>query len=586
MKIHVLAEEVASKIAAGEVVERPVSVVKELIENSIDAEATRIIVEIIDGGTKSIRVSDNGTGIPVDELEIALERHATSKITKETELEHLHTMGFRGEALPSIGAVSRLVITSTASGYPQGGFVETVYGKKGKRGAAASREGTSVLVEDLFSNVPARKKFLKSTSAETARINAMVNKLALAHPEVGFTLVSNGTEKFNSNGSGDLKEIMSSTYDSQTVDSLIPVEGERSKGSRLSGYVSSPSITRANRSAINIFVNKRWVESRILSQAVDDSYKGLLMKHRHPIAVLHLEIPPSEVDVNVHPAKREVRFRNEGFVFSLIIRTIRELLISYSPVPLITPDLSLGFASQAQPRVGDNATINRNQPSGDYYFNAEYRHTDEIKPTNDSGIKSEFGLFPKQILPTLRVIGQASQTYVIAEGPSGIFLIDQHAAHERTNYEAILKKFEAEKPDTQLLLEPLVLDLSPEQIETLDQFHATLLGHGFQIEPFGERSYLARGFPSGVSRIDPETLLIEILRMLKQTNSYSQAFESLAASIACHSSIKAGDTITHDEMTSLIRKLEQSKSPNTCPHGRPTMIELTTVQLEHRFGRR
>ena len=586
MKIRILAEEVASKIAAGEVVERPVSVVKELIENSIDAMATRIIVETVDGGTKSIRVSDNGVGIPAEELEIALERHATSKITKETELDELHTMGFRGEALPSIAAVSRLVITSRARGFTDGGFVETLYGKKVGSGSAGSAEGTSVLIEGLFENVPARKKFLKSASAETARINSIVNKLALAHPRIGFTLISNGSEKFNSNGSGDLKEIISSIYDQQTVDSLIAVESESSNGSRISGYVSSPAITKANRSAINIFVNKRWIESRLLSQAVDDAYKGLLMKHRHPVAVLHLELSPSEVDVNVHPAKREARFSNEGLVFSLIIRTIRELLIAYSPVPLITPDVSSGLSSQTQAMVGDTIPVNQNQTSLHYYSDTRHLHSNEAQSSFDSEPKLESDLFPKQVLPTLRVIGQASQTYVIAEGPSGIFLIDQHAAHERTNYEAVLEKFEAKKPDTQLLLEPLVLDLSPEQIETLDQFSETLLGHGFQIEPFGERSYLARGFPNGISRVDPETLLVEILRMLKQTNSYSQAFESLAASIACHSSIRAGDAITHDEMTSLIRKLEKSKSPNTCPHGRPTMIELTKPQLERQFGRR
>ena len=586
MKIRILTEEVASKIAAGEVVERPVSVVKELIENSIDAAATRIIVETVDGGTKSIRVSDNGTGIPGEELEIALERHATSKITNETELEDLHTMGFRGEALPSIAAVSRLLITSRARGFTHGGFVETVYGKKVGSGPAGSAEGTSVLVEDLFENVPARKKFLKSTTAETTRINAIVNKLALANPKIGFTLISNGSEKFNSNGSGDLKEIISSIYDHQTVESLIAVEAESSNGSRLSGYVSSPASTKANRSAISIFVNKRWIESRVLSQAVDDAYKGLLMKHRHPIAVLHLELSPSEVDVNVHPAKREARFSNEGLVFSFIIRTIRELLVSYSPVPLITSDLASQFEGQTHRRVGDIKSVNQTQNYGHYYSSTGHLQSNKTEPFFHSERKLESDLFPKQVLPTLRVIGQASQTYVIAEGPSGIFLIDQHAAHERINYEATLEKFEAKKPDTQLLLEPLVLDLSPEQIETLDQFSETLIRHGFQIEPFGERSYLARGFPNGISRVDPETLLVEILKMLKQTNSYSQAFESLAASIACHSSIRAGDIITHDEMTSLIRKLEKSKSPNTCPHGRPTMIELTKAQLESEFGRR
>ena len=448
MKIRILAEEVASKIAAGEVVERPVSVVKELIENSIDAAATRIIVETVDGGTKSIRVSDNGTGIPAEELEIALERHATSKITNETELEDLHTMGFRGEALPSIAAVSRLLITSRARGFTNGGFVETVYGKKVASGPAGSAEGTSVLVEDLFENVPARKKFLKSTTAETTRINAIVNKLALANPRIGFTLISNGSEKFNSNGSGDLKEIISSIYDPQTVESLIAVEAESSNGSRLSGYVSSPASTKANRSAISIFVNKRWIENRVLSQAVDDAYKGLLMKHRHPIAVLHLELSPSEVDVNVHPAKREARFSNEGLVFSLIIRTIRELLVSYSPVPLITPDLTSQFEGQTHRRVGDIKSVNQTQTYGDYYSNTGHLQSNKPEPFFDSEPKLESNLFPKQVLPTLRVIGQASQTYVIAEGPSGIFLIDQHAAHERINYEATLEKFETKKPDT------------------------------------------------------------------------------------------------------------------------------------------
>ncbi|MFC1935297.1 DNA mismatch repair endonuclease MutL [Chloroflexota bacterium] len=573
MPIRVLSQSVAAKIAAGEVVERPASVVKELVENSLDAGATRITVEVQGGGIDLIRVTDDGEGIPVLDLELALERHATSKIADEGDLQSIGTLGFRGEALPSIAAVSRMVLTSRARGTDQGAFIRLSGGVMERKGAAGCPEGTSVTVQDLFANVPARRKFLRSAAAESARIRNLVTQLALGHPHVRFQLVNNGRESLSTSGNGSFRDALVIVYDSQTVEGILEVGGSDSEGRRTWGYVSPPSLHRANRSAINFYVNRRWVLSRLLLQAVEEAYRGLLMEGRHPLVALQVELPPAEVDVNVHPAKREVRFHHEGSVFSLVQRGVRETLVAQSPVPLVAP----------QP-VG--AVPFRSGPIPARTRQQEPLPWSILIPPKTQTPGEESLRAMTDTLPALRVLGQAGGTYIIAEGPEGVYLIDQHAAHERVLYERVTRQAREHQAEVQGLLEPQAVELLPEQILTLETWKGVLVAHGFQGEPFGEGTYLLRGVPGGLRDTSPEQLLAEALDLLTQARDPVQAGDSLAASVACHSAVRAGDILTQQEMEALVRQLEAAESPHTCPHGRPTMLHLSASNLEREFGRR
>ena len=574
MPIRILDARVADKIAAGEVVERPASVVKELVENSLDAGATHITVEVQGGGIDLIRVTDDGEGIPVLGLELALERHATSKIAQETDLEHIDTMGFRGEALPSIAAVSRMVLTSRARGTDQGAYVRVRGGVMERKGAVGCPEGASVTVHDLFANVPARRKFLRSVAAEAGRIHTVVTQLALAYPQVRIQLVTNDKESFASSGNGSLRDTLARVYDPRTVDGMLEIGGSDNEGRRTWGYISPPSLHRANRSAINFYLNQRWVQSRLLLQAVEEGYRGLLMEGRHPVVALHLELPAAEVDVNVHPAKREVRFHHEGSVFSLVQRAVRETLVAHSPVPLVTtpPAMAMPF---------------RNDPAAMWARPEEPLPWDTLIPQKEQAPEEEpaRGTMP-DTLPALRVLGQAASTYIIAEGPGGVYLIDQHAAHERVMYERVTRQARERQPEVQGLLEPQAVELMPAQLQTLEEWSDTLGSYGVRGEPFGESTYLLRGVPAGLRGAGPERLLGEVLDLLAQARDPTQVADSVAASIACHTAVRAGDTLTQQEMTALVRQLEAAESPHTCPHGRPTLLHLSSTSLEKEFGRR
>ena len=573
--IRILDTLVAAKIAAGEVVERPASVVKELVENSLDAGARHITVEVQGGGTELIRVTDDGDGIPILELEVAFERHATSKITDDGDLERIATLGFRGEALPSIAAVSRTTLTSRARGSEQGAFIRLQSGVIERKGAAGCPEGSSVTVQDLFYNVPARRKFLRSQAAEGGRIHTLVTQLALAYPEVRFQLLANGKERFASSGNGSFRDVLARTYDASVVESLLDVASSDSEGRRAWGCVSAPSQSRANRSAINFYVNRRWVQSRMLSQAVEEAYLGLLMEGRHPLAALHLELPPEEVDANVHPAKREVRFHYEGALFSLVQRGVREVLVAQSPVPLVQPD----SARRGRPR--DFRIESR--PLWPIPAVQQQAEQEDIRQGEENASTPPL---MTEALPALRVLGQARGMYIVAEGPEGVYLIDQHAAHERVLFERVRSQSQERQVEMQGLLEPQAVELLPAQMQALEAWRELLEAHGFQGEPFGERAFLLRGVPGGLRSVGPEGMFTEALNLLSQARDPAQAGDALAASIACHSAVRAGDVLSQQEMGALVRQLEAAESPHTCPHGRPTMLHLSASNLEREFGRR
>jgi len=585
MSIRVLDPRVADKIAAGEVVERPASVVKELVENAIDAGATRVTVEVRGGGVELIRVTDDGEGIPVLDLEVALERHATSKVSQESDLEGILTLGFRGEALPSIAAVSRLVLTSRARGTDQGAYVRVNGGVLERKGAVGSPEGTSVEVRDLFANVPARRKFLRSEAAESTRIHGVVTQLAMAYPEIRFQLLVGDRERFTSPGNGSLRDVIGRLHDRDTVDGMLEVSGEDDGGRRAWGFVSSPSVHRANRSAINFYVNRRWVQNRLLLQAVDEAYRGLLMEGRHPIVALHVELPPEELDVNVHPAKREVRFHGEGAIFSLVQRAARQALVARSPVPLVIPATHRGEVAPVQ--TGTGSDWSRRGEQGEAPLPWRMLIPDRT-PQDGEGQALEGRPLPlmAEALPALRVLGQAGGMYIVAEGPEGVYLIDQHAAHERVLYERVGRQAAERTPAVQGLLEPLAVEMQPLQIQAVEAWQDTLAGYGFRGEPFGDNVYLLRGVPGGLKDMGPEGLLGEVLDLLSNAQDPAQAADVVAASIACHSAVRAGDPLNQEEMTSLVRQLEATESPHTCPHGRPTMVHMSAASLEREFGRR
>lgn len=596
MPIQVLPPEVAGKIAAGEVVERPAAVVKELIENSIDADATEIRIEIRDGGRRLIRVADNGCGIPLEEVALAFARHATSKLTDISDLEQIETLGFRGEALASIAAVSQVTLLSRPQAQPVGQYLQMEGGQVIRQEGRGSPAGTVVTVEHLFRNVPARLKFLRQPQTEAGHIHNIVTYYALAHPGIRFSLTHDDRQVFQSSGNGQLYDVLIALYGLDLAEQLLEVEsdgpeegsGERSRAVTVSGYVSSPALHRANRRYITLFVNRRWIQDSSLSHAVAQAYHGLLPVGRHPLAVVLLSMDPGEVDVNVHPTKREIKFRNGRLVFGAVQRAVRKTLVEHAPVPSIShrplswtvPDQAAG-ALDWQRR---QALLAAGRDTAD-----DPQLAMELTRTRD-----EPELIGPVRLPLLRVVGQLGQTYIVAEGPQGMYLIDQHAAHERVLYEEMMADQEQQAVASQTLLEPVTLDLDPMLTGVLGEHLAALNRVGFALESFGRSSYLLRAIPSVLATqgtmagSDARGAMVDILEMLQEGDDplAAQAEERLIAAVCKRAAVKAGQTLASEEMQQLVRRLEQCESPRTCPHGRPTVLHFSAEQLEKEFGRR
>jgi DNA mismatch repair protein MutL len=572
--IRVLPPEVARRIAAGEVVERPASVIKELVENSLDAGATRIAVEVLEGGLRLMRVSDNGCGIDAAELDLAFRRHATSKLPAD-DLAAVATLGFRGEALPSIAAVAEVEAVSRPEGADSGAMVRLEGGEVRELRAVAAPRGTSIAVRGLFRRQPARLKFLRSASAEAGQIATVVSHYALAYPEVAFSLTVDGRETFATAGSGSRREALAGVYGPGTAASMLEVT-DRSEDHALEALVGAPAVSRASRSYITIFINRRWVRSRSLTFAVEEAYRGLLQTGRFPIAVVDLRLHPSEVDVNVHPAKAEVRLRDERRVFALVQRPIRLALAALAPPPFSEPAAWPRAATSISPRAG---TTSADQDA------------DTASP--GTAATSVQPSLPARI-PVLRPLGQAGTTYLIAEGPEGLYLIDQHAAHERVLFERLRQESGAVSPPVQGLLAPLVLELTPQQESLLAALSGPMRQHGFEVEPFGPAGrnrgaggYLLRAVPAVMKAdADPARAFLEVLDLLTREDSPADPRDRVAASIACHAAVRAGQTLSLDEMRDLLRQLEECELAQSCPHGRPTMLHLSADELARRFARK
>lgn len=569
MPIAVLSPEVVSKIAAGEVIERPASIVKELIENSLDAEATQIFIETRGGGTNLIRVADNGFGIVSSDVPLAFQRYATSKIGSLDDLDSIDSLGFRGEALPSIAAVAQVDVLTRTAEELAGTYISLKDGVIVDREQKACPQGTVVNVRNLFRNVPARLKFLKSTSTENNHISNVVMQYSLAYPEVRYSLVIDGNTIVQTSGNGKLYDALVRVYGIKTAELMLPV-GEQDSSVR--GFVSSLSVTRSSRNYLNFFVNRRWVKSGLLNRATLEAYHGMLMSGKYPVAVLNIDLASKDVDVNVHPSKAEVKFRDERALFTTVQRTVRAALVSESTVPTIK--------RQSKPvDMSSPVSVKRPRESQGGLFAAE-----SVTPVYCEEAAGAVDV-QETSLPILRVFGQLAATYIIAEGPDGLYLIDQHAAHERVLFERIRAQRASMAVEVQGMLEPLTIDLSPLQVETLRDCGDLLSSYGFTIEPFGTLTYLVRTVPSLLKTGNISTTVMEILDSIGQEKEPSAREDSIISSLACHGSVKAGQVLKPDEIGQLVRDLEKTESPLTCPHGRPTMIRFSSAQLEREFGR-
>jgi DNA mismatch repair protein MutL len=593
--IHVLPDEVASKIAAGEVVERPASVVRELLDNAIDAGASHVRVEIKAGGRELIRVIDDGAGILPDEMPRAFLRHATSKISTADDLWAVTTLGFRGEALFSIAAVSRTTLVSRPRVAPAGSEIVLEGGRLVSRAVRGAPPGTTVTVRDLFFNLPARLKFLKSPPAESAHIAALVQQYALAHPRVHFTLTSEGRQTFQSPGTGDLREATMCVYGPEVGGALLPVGVEPEAGDpgahaamigvTVYGYVSPPAISRSNRGAIHFYINRRAVQSRMLQYAVSEAYHSLLMVGRHPIAVINVLLDPALVDVNVHPAKAEVKFRDERATFGAVQRAVRSSLLAHVPPP------AYGSRSADGWQPGGAEGLESSWPAPASQGSAASAQAGLWTSGNGASAPDDSDRLPPpppRNLPPLRVIGQVGTTYIIAEGPDGLFLIDQHAAHERILYERLKRDLTGQGLALQPLLQPSPLELTSRQRAEIEPVLPLLKELGFELESFGESSLLVRAVPAiyAGSRNDLGQDLLQMLDTVLGGSLPERWREEMAITLACHSAIRAGKTLSLDEMRGMLEQLELCQFPRSCAHGRPTMLHLSQAQLEREFGRR
>lgn len=589
MPIHLLPSEVASQIAAGEVVERPASVVKELLENALDAGARFITITVEGAGQRLIEIADDGSGIPAEEMPLAVERHATSKLSSADDLFRIETLGFRGEALASIGSVSRLTLTSRPHQAEAGARLQIEGGRAAPLQPVGAPVGTVVRVENLFYNVPARLKFLKHDNTERRQIDTLVTRYALAYPEVRFHLKQEGKASLQTSGKGDRREALAALYGVEVARQMLEVIAEEDDLT-VSGFISPTSLTRSNRREMTFFVNGRPVQDAALSAALLQAYHTLLMVGRYPLAVLFLNMPPDRVDVNVHPTKAEVRFRNPEQAFSGVQRAVRRALLAHTPVP------GLGEQLHWAPDTGWEAPRPLQEFNPAWNMPAEegsgttaespVSTTPEPQSSPFPPVNPQPGL-PGPHTPLLRLVGQIATAYLVAEGPDGLYLVDQHAAHERVLFERFMAQHESGIP-SQVLLQPVTVNLDPASARLLTAQLPILAHIGFQVEPFGPNTFLVRAIPAILAGSDPAAALRALVEDFEEdeTPLQSEVEARVIARVCKRAAVKAGQSLSPEEQRALLHDLEMCQSPRTCPHGRPTMIHLSVDLLERQFGRK
>jgi DNA mismatch repair protein MutL len=678
-RIHVLSEQVANKIAAGEVVERPASVVKELLENALDAGATRIKITVEAGGKKLIQITDNGCGMVRDDAMLAFERHATSKIKNAEDLLSVATLGFRGEALPSIASVSRLRLETCAaqSGAPASGtIIEINGGKMARVEEAGLPEGTSITVRDLFFNIPARKKFLKAESTELSHIASLVTHYALAHPEKHFELHSMTNAMLIAPPVAGYSERVYQVFGKETLDQLIAVAAKQSLEHvglpqpppwrreasedlqpadpgqmRLHGFVSKPEIQKLNRNSIYVFVNGRLIRDRLVQHALTEAYRNIIPPSVFPVVLLFLEMPPGEVDVNVHPSKTEVRFRQSTAMHDFVRDTVRAALMKARPAPLFTTEIrahataSSGLTPGAREwepfsdlaASGEPDRMLHDQSNGGFALQAPLAPPISARFQFDGGITVEAsaavpvarGLEMRtfdrtetrisetrtsegreaEVIPddgcacdidareeeptlaalsSLRPLGQIRNSFILAVNEDGLWIIDQHVAHERVLFERVLKQRAAQEVESQRLLMPIVLELSPAQQAVFSEIADELQHNGFEAEPFGARSVAVKVSPAGVDAAAVEKMLHELLDQIsreEQSLNLEKVRTRIAASIACHAAIKVNMPLEQNKMEWLLAELARTDHPMSCPHGRPVVLRYSVKDIQKAFKR-
>ncbi|MDZ4770398.1 MAG: DNA mismatch repair endonuclease MutL [Chloroflexota bacterium] len=587
MPIRLLSEDVVAKIAAGEVVERPASVVKELVENAVDAGARTIHVALRGDGRGRIQISDDGSGIPAAEVELAFARHATSKLQGADDLFNIRTLGFRGEALASVASVSQMTLTTRSEDADAGTSLRVIGGTLESRRLVGAPRGTVLTVENLFFNTPARLKFMKKETTEKRHIAGIITRYAMAYPHIRFTLEQDSYEVFRSNGSGSLIDVVVSALGIEQTRDMLEVE-DTVGNIRVTGFTAAPRLNRADRSRITLFVNGRWIQDTGLTYAVVQAYHTLLMTGRYPVAVLMIEVPPSEVDVNVHPTKAEVRFRDADAVFSAVQRAVRRSVIEQGAVPGLrgrrfdrgdeTPHGEIVYGEQS-------ALDLAMETPGQFARHRSMTTRDVDEP---GALPEGLGLPSRpRTLPMLRVVGQIASSYIVAEAPAGMYLIDQHAAHERILFEQFMAEYAQQGTIAQYALEAQTVQVAPDEARLIEEKLPLLTEIGFNLESFGPNTFIVRSVPAMLANADPVTAIAGIVDDLAQGNAPGAASieEKIILRVCKTAAVKAGQVLSYDQMQGLIQQLERCAAPLTCPHGRPTMIHMSSAQLEKEFGR-
>ena len=660
-QIQVLDQITIDKIAAGEVIERPASIVKELVENSIDAKAASVTVEIQDGGISLIRVTDNGSGIEREDIRNAFLRHSTSKIRKVEDLAHIASLGFRGEALSSISAVTRTELITKTKEDTFGTRYVIEGGVEQSLEDAGAPDGTTFLVRQLFYNVPARRKFLKTPMTEAGHVQDLLMRLALSHPEVAFTFINNGQTKMRTSGNGKLKNVIYSIYGREAAANLIELDYSMD-GLVMKGYLGKPVITRGNRNFENYFVNGRYVKNAMLSKAIEDAYKDFLMQHKFPFVVIHFQVDGEKIDVNVHPTKMEMRFQRQQDVYNIVYEGVHRTLLEPELIPQVEapapkvisqPKSESPFLLKPKtaPQPMEKKPEEKEEPHDEAYFmkkmkervlsyhqrnsSAEVAKKEQIfrpqaqaerikdalarakevekqpqkqaeeqpeliretpvyetKPVTEEKAE-QLNLFEEHLLKRekkaeYKLIGQVFETYWLVEFENSLYIIDQHAAHERVLYERTLKEMKNREFTAQYLSPPIILSLSMQEAQVLNENMDRFTRIGFEIEPFGGEEYAVRAIPDNLFGIAKKELLLEMLDDLTDgisTSMTPELIDEKVASMSCKAAVKGNNRLSAQKADALIGELLLLENPYHCPHGRPTIIAMTQRELEKKFKR-
>lgn len=649
MSIQVLDQETINKIAAGEVIERPSSVVKELVENAIDAGATAVTIEIKDGGISFIRITDNGSGISKDDIPMAFLRHSTSKIKSIEDLMNVSSLGFRGEALSSIAAVSQVeLITKTADDFTGSRYV-IEGGNEISLEEVGAPDGTTFIVRNLFYNTPVRRKFLKTAATEAGYVNALIEHLSLSHPDISFRFINNNQNKLHTSGNMNLKDIIYGVYGRDITSNLMEISG-KTQDVEITGFIGKPVICRGNRGYENYYINGRYIKSSIITKAIEEAYKGYIMPHNYPFTAIHFKINPSIMDVNVHPTKMELRFSKNEFVYRFVLETVKECLanrelaarvklpdpvkqqqFTKSPenikqteksyvqentdskpyqAPRIEPPRE-SFYNSTESSVKQKA-VNENQTAGFIKNTTDYtkmpptrlpepfeiKRSDEMikedKKIYEAEKKQEaeqLSMFDTPLMSEkakadYRIIGQLFETYWLIEYEDKFYMMDQHAAHEKILYERFMNHLKVKDMDTQMIMPPVIIELNMQQEDAYKRNKQAFSRLGFEIEEFGGNAYKVNGLPAGLPNINLKQMLIDMIDGLTDDNSTDlDIITERVATMSCKAAVKGNNKLSFEEAKELIEELMQAENPYNCPHGRPTLIVMSKYEVERKFKR-